>query len=74
MTRTTGPTFTPDAAKATDATVDTAARDDAAQDLIRGQAVRNAASDALIRTTEGADERDTGSQLPGDVMERYVNT
>lgn len=70
MRRTTEPTFTPDAAKATDATVDAAARHDAAQDLIRGQAVRDAASDALIRATEGTDERDTGSQLPGDVMER----
>lgn len=67
MRRTAGPTFTPDAAKATDATVDAAARDEAAQSLIRGHAAREAASDALIRMAEGTDEGDTGSQLPADV-------
>ena len=67
MRRAKGPSYTPDAAKATDATIDVAERKDNARKLVRGEDVREAAKDALIRTAESRDERDTGSQLPSDV-------
>lgn len=68
------PTFTPDAAKATDATIDLSERGEAARRLVRGERVREAAKDALLRSAESHDERDTGSQLPGEVAERARDT
>lgn len=74
MPRAKGPAYTPDAARATDATIDLAGRDEAAQRLVRGERVREAAKDALLNAAESHDERDTGSQLPGEVAERARDT
>lgn len=74
MASTKGAAYTPDAAKATDATIDLSERDEAARKLVRGERVREAAKDALLRSAESHDERDTGSQLPGEVAERARDT
>ena len=64
-----GPAYTPDGAAATDATVAASEKLAAADGLVRGEEVRHAAADALIRTAGTDDAQDSGSQLPAEVTE-----
>lgn len=69
MSRAKGPTYTPDGVTAADATIAASEKSEAAEGLVHGEDVREAAKDALIGMSETDDAHDSGSQLPTDAVE-----